>query len=179
MTARAARDDSRTPVVEAAEPIGPRPAATHPAPHLPGGGPARKSGCPAPGHGSSATGHLGHCRTAHPAAGPGVDETAARALRAVHVETAVPVHNEQDDLPRAVQTLHGYLAGQFPFRTLVTIAGNGSIDRTYKIAASLAARLPGVRLVRIEQPGRDCAPGPLLRVEPCGAQLGGTVLHHD
>jgi hypothetical protein len=79
------------------------------------------------------------------------------------VETAVPVHNEQDDLPRAVQTLHGYLAGQFPFRTLVTIADNGSIDRTYKIAASLA----------------DCAPGPLLRVEPCGAQPGGTVLHHD
>jgi hypothetical protein len=39
--------------------------------------------------------------------------------------------------------LHGCLAGQFPSRTLVTIAGNGSIDRIGEIAACLAARLPG------------------------------------
>jgi hypothetical protein len=59
------------------------------------------------------------------------------------------------------------------------VAGHGSADRTYAIAASLGARLPGVRLVRIEQPCRDYAPGPLLRVEPSWAQPGGTILHHD
>jgi len=59
------------------------------------------------------------------------------------VEIIVPAHNEHDDPPRAVPTLHRYLAGQFPFRTLVTIAGNGSTDRTCEIGASLAARLPG------------------------------------
>jgi hypothetical protein len=100
MNACAARDDSRIPVVETGEPIGRRPAATHPAPHPPGGVPARESGCPASGHGGSAAGHRGHCRTAHPAAGPRVDETAAHAPRAAQVEIIVPVHTEQDDPPR-------------------------------------------------------------------------------
>ncbi|GEM_PF-93601 len=143
MTARAARDDSRIPVVETGEPIGRRPAATHPAPHLPGGVPARESGCPASGHGGSAAGHRGHCRTAYPAAGPRIEETAAHAPRAVQVEIIVPVHTEQDDPPRAVQTLHRCLVGQFPFRTLVTMADNGSADRTCEIGAPVAARLPG------------------------------------
>jgi hypothetical protein len=40
-------------------------------------------------------------------------------------------------------TLHRYLVGQFPFRTPVTIADNGSADRTCEIGASLVARLPG------------------------------------
>ena len=52
----------------------------------------------------------------------------------------VPAHNEQDDPPRAVPTSHRHPVGPFPFRTLVTIAGNGS---TCQIGASLAARLPG------------------------------------
>ena len=67
----------------------------------------------------------------------------AHALRAVQVEIILPVHNEQDDPPCAVQTLHRCLVGQFPFRTLISIAGNGSTDRTCEIGASLAARLPG------------------------------------
>ena len=65
----------------------------------------------------------------------------------MQLEIIVPVHNEQDDPPRAEQTLHrylvGYLVGQFPLRTLVTIAGNGGTDRTCEIGAWLAARLPG------------------------------------
>jgi hypothetical protein len=141
MTARAARDDSRIPVVETGEPIGRRPAATRPALRPPAR--RRASGYPASGHGGSAAGHSGHCRTAHPAAGPCVDETVAHALRAVQVKIILPVHNEQDDPPCAVQTLHRCLVGQFPFRTLISIAGNGSTDRTCEIGASLAARLPG------------------------------------
>jgi hypothetical protein len=60
----------------------------------------------------------------------------------VQTEIIVPVHHEQDDPPRAMQTLHRYLAGQFPFRTLVTIADNGGADRTCEIGAPLPARLP-------------------------------------
>ena len=78
----------------------------------------------------------------------------------------MPVHNEQGDPSRPVQTLRGYLAGHFPFRTLVTIADNGSTDRTCAIAASPAARLPRVRLLLIEQPSRGARPprcGPSLR----------------
>jgi len=61
----------------------------------------------------------------------------------VQVEIIVPAHNEQDDPPRAVPTLHRYPVGQFPFPALVTIAGNGSTDRTRKIGAWLVTRLPG------------------------------------
>src|SRR5215813_9035896 len=75
----------------------------------------------------------------------------------VQVEIVVPVHNEQGDLARSVQRLHGYLVEQFPFRAVVTIADDGSTDRTWEIARSLAAYLPDVRLVRIEQPGRGRA----------------------
>jgi len=75
----------------------------------------------------------------------------------VQVEIVVPVHNEQGDLARSVQRLHGYLVEQFPFRAVVTIADNGSTDRTWQIARSLAACLPDVRLVRIAQPGRGRA----------------------
>ena len=84
----------------------------------------------------------------------------------VQVEIVVPVHNEQRDLERSVQRLHGYLVEQFPFRAVVTIADNGSTDRTCAIAASPAARLPRVRLLLIEQPSRGARPprcGPALR----------------
>jgi hypothetical protein len=167
MTARAARDDARIAVIETGEPIGRRPAATHQAPHLPGGVPTRNSGCPASGHGGSAAGHRGHRRTAHPAADPGGDQTAAHVPRAMQLEIIVPVHHEQDDPPRAEQALHrylvGYLVGQFPFRTLVTIAGNGSTDRTCEIGAWLAARLAGCAPARRsgwygpDSPARGCA----------------------
>jgi putative flippase GtrA len=73
------------------------------------------------------------------------------------VEIVVPVYNEEADLARAVQRLHAYLVERFPFRTVVTIADNGSTDRTGEIARSLAERLPGVRLIRIERPGRGRA----------------------
>src|SRR5215472_14720650 len=75
----------------------------------------------------------------------------------VQVEIVVPVHNEQGDLARSMQRLQGYLVERFPFRAVVTIADNGSTDRTWEIARSLAADLPGVRLVRIDQPGRGRA----------------------
>jgi putative flippase GtrA len=85
-----------------------------------------------------------------------VDGIAMGADRA-EVEIVLPVYNEEDDLARAVHRLHTYLVEEFPFRTVVTIADNGSTDRTCEIARSLAARLPAVRVVRIERPGRGRA----------------------
>jgi putative flippase GtrA len=72
-------------------------------------------------------------------------------------EIVIPVRNEDHDLAPSVRRLHACLHGQFPFRTRVTIADNGSTDGTWAQALALAAELPGVRAVRLERPGRGGA----------------------
>jgi glycosyltransferase involved in cell wall biosynthesis len=49
------------------------------------------------------------------------------------------------------------LPREFPFRTQVTIADNGSTDATWVIADRLARELPEVRAVHMELPGRGRA----------------------
>jgi putative flippase GtrA len=73
------------------------------------------------------------------------------------VEIVVPVRNEERDLAPSVRRLAGYLRDRFPFTARVTIADNGSTDRTWQVARALCAELPGVRAVRMEQPGRGRA----------------------
>ena len=69
----------------------------------------------------------------------------------------VPVRNEEHDLAPSIRLLVGYLRSGFPFTARVTIADNGSTDRTWAIADKLARELPEVRAVRLEQPGRGRA----------------------
>jgi len=73
------------------------------------------------------------------------------------VEIVVPVHNEERDLEPSVRRLHAYLEGFFPFPALVTIADNASTDATPGIGARLAAELPGVRYLRLDEKGRGRA----------------------
>ena len=73
------------------------------------------------------------------------------------VDIVVPVRNEEHDLAPSVRLLVGYLRSGFPFTARVTIADNGSTDRTWAIAHQLARELPEVRAVRLEQPGRGRA----------------------
>jgi glycosyltransferase involved in cell wall biosynthesis len=73
------------------------------------------------------------------------------------VEIVVPVKNEEYDLGPNIRRLREFLDTAFPFAAEVCIADNGSTDATYEIAALLATELPGVRVVRIEQPGRGRA----------------------
>ena len=77
--------------------------------------------------------------------------------RLPQVEIVVPVLNEERDLAPNVRRLVAYLAGRFPFRSVVTIADNGSTDGTWAAAQDLAAELDGVRAVRLERPGRGHA----------------------
>jgi putative flippase GtrA len=77
--------------------------------------------------------------------------------RLPQVEIVVPVLNEERDLTPSVRRLVAYLAGRFPFRSVVTIADNGSTDGTWAAAQDLAAELDGVRAVRLERPGRGHA----------------------
>ncbi len=79
------------------------------------------------------------------------------AQPAPQVEIIVPVRNEERDLGPGVRRLVSYLGSGFPFAARVTIADNGSTDRTWAVATELSRTCPGVRAVRLAQPGRGRA----------------------
>ncbi|GAA2790805.1 bifunctional glycosyltransferase family 2/GtrA family protein [Streptomyces showdoensis] len=65
--------------------------------------------------------------------------------------------DEEKDLEPCVLRLHEHLSRTFPYDFRITVADNASTDSTPEVARSLAARLPGVRSVRLEQKGRGRA----------------------
>jgi putative flippase GtrA len=73
------------------------------------------------------------------------------------LDVVVPVFNEETDLGPCVRRLHDHLGRTFPYSFRITIADNASTDATPRIAADLAARLDGVRSVRLEEKGRGRA----------------------
>ncbi len=73
------------------------------------------------------------------------------------VEIVIPVYNEERHLERNIRLLRRYLDTRFPLPTLVTIADNGSTDRTWPLALRLAGSLPGVGAVHFEEKGRGLA----------------------
>ena len=77
--------------------------------------------------------------------------------RAPAVEIVIPVRDEERDLDRSIRRLLDHLRTGFPFTARVTIADNGSADRTWAIAAALEQEFAGVRAVRLDAPGRGRA----------------------
>ena len=73
------------------------------------------------------------------------------------VEIVVPVFNEQAALTGSIRRLHDHLAKTLPFAWRLLIADNASTDETPRLAAALAADLPGVEHLRLEQKGRGRA----------------------
>jgi glycosyltransferase involved in cell wall biosynthesis len=73
------------------------------------------------------------------------------------VDIVLPVKNEEHDLAPSVTRLVGYLRDTFPFTARVTIADNGSTDRTWLVARSLEEAFAEVRAVHLELPGRGRA----------------------
>ena len=69
----------------------------------------------------------------------------------------MPVRDEERDLAPSIRRLVTYLRTSFPFTARVTIADNGSTDRTWPIATGLAQALREVRAVQLAQPGRGRA----------------------
>ena len=86
---------------------------------------------------------------------PAVDATTRDAAAPV-LDVVVPVLDEEADLGPCVRRLHAHLS-RFPFRCRITVADNASTDATPQVAAALAAELPDVRHVRLEQKGRGRA----------------------
>ncbi|HEU5270979.1 MAG TPA: bifunctional glycosyltransferase family 2/GtrA family protein [Jatrophihabitans sp.] len=75
----------------------------------------------------------------------------------VVLDVTVPVYDEERDLAGCVRRLHRHLTEQLPYRCTITIADNASTDATPRIARALAAELPDVRYLRLEQKGRGRA----------------------
>ncbi len=82
---------------------------------------------------------------------------AGRETPAPQVDIVVPVKDEERDLAPSVRRLCSYLREQFPFSARVTIADNGSTDRTWAVAMALSQELPGVTAIHMEKAGRGRA----------------------
>ena len=73
------------------------------------------------------------------------------------VEVAIPVYNEELVLEDSVRRLRAYLDDSFPFETTIRIVDNASTDRTLEVALRLAAIVPGVEVLHLDQKGRGRA----------------------
>jgi putative flippase GtrA len=88
---------------------------------------------------------------------PAPRATGSAAAEVPTLDVVVPVYNEQRDLGPSVRRLHAYLEQTFPYPFRITIADNASTDATPAIATELAAELPEVAVLRLEQKGRGRA----------------------
>lgn len=73
------------------------------------------------------------------------------------VEIVLPVRNEEVVLESSVRRLHEFLETTVMDSWLITIADNGSTDRTLEIAHRLEAELTGVRVFHVPEAGRGRA----------------------
>jgi glycosyltransferase involved in cell wall biosynthesis len=73
------------------------------------------------------------------------------------VDIVVPVHNEERDIAQMVRRMHCQLNRDFPFSALITVADEASTDTTFAIATQLAAELPEVRVLHLNEKGRGRA----------------------
>ena len=73
------------------------------------------------------------------------------------LDIVVPVHNQQQELARAVRRLRSFLRHTFPFSARITIADCASTDSTRDVAIALAAELGSVRLIHLNEEGRGRA----------------------
>jgi glycosyltransferase involved in cell wall biosynthesis len=75
----------------------------------------------------------------------------------MNVEVVVPAHNEEQVLEASIRRLHSHLTREFPFSARITVADSASTDSTLEIAQRLAAELPGVRVIHLDEKGRGRA----------------------
>jgi len=80
-----------------------------------------------------------------------------RAIARPLVDIVVPVLNEEKILQKSITTLDEYMAKHLPYRYQITIADNGSQDKTLEIAKNLAEKHQSVRVVSLVERGRGRA----------------------
>ena len=80
-----------------------------------------------------------------------------RAIARPFIDIVVPVLNEEKILQKSITTLDEYMAKHLPYRYQITIADNGSHDKTLEIAKNLAEKHQSVRVVSLAERGRGRA----------------------
>ncbi len=107
----------------------------------------------------AAPAHVGRVNTPrrHPGRHDGTRPGSGEHATAPQVEVVIPVYNEAASLEASITTLRRYLDEAFPFRTMVTIADNGSTDGTALVAQRLASTLDGVQAMILSRKGRGFA----------------------
>jgi len=107
----------------------------------------------------AAPAHVGRVNTPrrHPGRHDGTRPGSGEHATAPQVEVVIPVYNEAANLESSITTLRRYLDDTFPFRTVVTIADNGSTDGTALVAQRLASTLDGVQAMILSRKGRGFA----------------------
>ena len=80
-----------------------------------------------------------------------------RAITRPFIDIVVPVLNEEKILRRSITTLDEYMAKHLPYRYQITIADNGSQDKTLEIAKNLAEKHQSVQVVSLAERGRGRA----------------------
>ena len=73
------------------------------------------------------------------------------------VDITIPVLNEEQAIVSTLTTLSSYVDRQCPYDWSITVADNGSTDRTFRFAESFAATDPRIRVLRLEERGRGRA----------------------
>lgn len=73
------------------------------------------------------------------------------------VEVVIPVYNEERDLPRCIERLHGFLHDRLPNPWRILVADNGSTDRTLQVAEELSKKYSLVGYYHLDQKGRGRA----------------------
>jgi ubiquinone/menaquinone biosynthesis C-methylase UbiE len=73
------------------------------------------------------------------------------------VDITIPVLNEERTIVSSLTTLASYLETQSSYDWSITVADNGSEDRTFQRASSFATHNPRTTVLRLEEPGRGRA----------------------
>ena len=73
------------------------------------------------------------------------------------VEIVVPVYDEERTLDASIRRLHRFCSDELPLSWQITIADNASGDATPEVAATVAADLDRVTVLRLERKGRGRA----------------------
>lgn len=80
-----------------------------------------------------------------------------RAIARPLIDIVVPVLNEEKILQKSITTLDEYMVKHLPYRYQITIADNGSQDKTLEIAKNLAEKHQSVQVVSLAERGRGRA----------------------
>jgi glycosyltransferase involved in cell wall biosynthesis len=73
------------------------------------------------------------------------------------VDVVIPVYNEQHVLAASVRTLASFLEDHLPYDWRIVVADNASTDETLRVANELAAAMPNVEVLHLDQKGRGRA----------------------